>query len=141
MKQEKPTTISAYIAGFPKPVQQLLQQIRKTIQEAAPDATEAIKYGIPTFVLNGNLAHFAAFNSHIGFYPTPTGIEAFSKDLAKYHTGKGSIQFPLDQPMPLNLITKMVRWRAKQLAAKQEKKKPAGTTARKRTKPGPLRNE
>ena len=109
-----PTTVDAYIATFPAEVQTLLQQVRKTIQQAAPDATEAIKYAMPTFVLNGNLVHFAAFKQHIGFYPAPTGIKAFEKELSPYKQGKGSIQFPLDQPLPLDLITKIVRYRVKQ---------------------------
>ncbi|SFW87007.1 iron chaperone [Chitinophaga sancti] len=109
-----PTTVDAYIATFPAEVQTLLQQVRNTIQQAAPDATEAIKYAMPTFVLNGNLVHFAAFKQHIGFYPAPTGIKAFEKELSPYKQGKGSIQFPLDQPLPLDLITKIVRYRVKQ---------------------------
>lgn len=103
--------IDDYIAGFPKEIQAMLQQIRATIRKAAPGAEEAIKYAIPTFVMNGkNLVHFAAFKNHIGFYPTPTGIESFKKELSKYKQGKGSVQFPLDEPMPLALITKIVKY-------------------------------
>lgn len=103
--------IDEYIAGFPKDIQKILEQIRVTIKHAAPGAEEAIKYAIPTFVLNGNLVHFAAFKNHIGFYATPTGSEAFKKELSVYKTGKGSVQFPLNKPMPLELITKMVKFR------------------------------
>ena len=104
-------TIDEYISGFPDDIQTLLQQIRVTIREAAPEAEEAIKYAMPTFVLNGNLVHFAAFKHHIGFYPVPSGIEAFKKELSAYKGAKGSVQFPLDQPMPLELITKIVLFR------------------------------
>jgi len=103
--------IDEYISGFPKEIQAMLEQIRETIRKLAPKAEEAIKYAIPTFVLNGkNLVHFAAFKNHIGFYPTPTGIESFKKELSKYKQGKGSVQFPLDEPMPLALITKIVKF-------------------------------
>ena len=104
-------TIDEYISGFPDDIQTLLQQIRVTIREAAPEAEEAIKYAMPTFVLNGNLVHFAAFKHHIGFYPVPSGIEEFKKELSVYKGAKGSVQFPLDQPMPLELITKIVKFR------------------------------
>ena len=104
-------TIDEYISGFPDDIQTLLQQVRAAIREAAPEAEEAIKYAMPTFVLNGNLVHFAAFKHHIGFYPVPSGIEAFKKELSAYKGAKGSVQFPLDQPMPLELITKIVKFR------------------------------
>lgn len=107
----KATTIDAYIAGFPPPVQKLLQTLRKTIQKAAPEATEAIKYSMPTFVLHGNLVHFAGYKNHIGFYALPTANELFAEELAPYSTGKGSIQFPLDKPLPTDLITRMVKFR------------------------------
>jgi uncharacterized protein YdhG (YjbR/CyaY superfamily) len=107
----KPTSINEYIAGFMPEVQVLLQQVRGTIQDAAPEATEAIKYGMPTFVYKGNLVYFAAFKSHIGLYALPSGNQAFAQELAGYKTGKGSIQFPLDQPMPLDLIERMVQFR------------------------------
>lgn len=109
-----PKTIDAYIAGFPADVQAILQQIRDIIQKAAPDAEEAIKYQIPTFVLGGNLVHFAAFERHVGLYPTPSGIEEFKEVLSKYHVGKGSIQFPLESPMPYDLIKKIVKFRVKE---------------------------
>lgn len=114
-------TVDSYIASFPAEIQALLQQVRKTIQQAAPDATEAIKYAIPTFILNGNLVHYAAFKHHIGFYPAPTGIKAFEQELSPYKQGKGSIQFPFDQPLPLELITKIVAYRIKQNAEKKKK--------------------
>lgn len=115
MTSKKPATIDEYIAGFPKEIQQILQQIRTTVKKAAPDAEETIKYVMPTFTLNGNLVHFAAFKNHIGFYPAPTGDKDFEQDLAGYKTGKGSIQFPLDKPMPLDLITKIVQLRVQKL--------------------------
>lgn len=107
----KPTTIDEYIAGFPEEIQLILQQVRQTIKKAAPDAVEAIKYAIPTFVLNGNLVHFAGYKHHIGFYPAPMGLEAFKNELSGYKGSKGAVQFPIDQPMPLDLITKIVKFR------------------------------
>lgn len=112
--------IDAYIATFPEDIQARLQEVRATIRKAAPEATEAIKYAIPTFVLKGNLVHFAAFKNHIGFYPAPTGIKAFEKDLSVYKQGKGSVQFPLDRPMPLALITRIVEYRVKQQTEKKK---------------------
>jgi uncharacterized protein YdhG (YjbR/CyaY superfamily) len=116
--QTAPKTIDEYIAGFPPDVQAILQKIRLTIRKAAPGAEEAIKYQMPTFTLNGNLVHFAAFKNHIGFYPVPSGIEKFKKELAAYQQGKGSVQFPLDQPIPYDLISKIVKFRVKESAAK-----------------------
>lgn len=92
--------------------------IRKTIQKAAPEAKEAMRYGIPTFILNGNLVHFAAFKTHIGFYPTPTGIEAFKKEIVKYQWAKGSVQFPLNKPIPYDLISKIVLFRIEEKSNK-----------------------
>lgn len=123
METLKPKTIDEYISTFPKPVQSLLQQVRQTIHKAAPEAEEAISYAIPTFKLNGNLVHFAAFKNHIGFYPAPTGLKEFEKDLSPYMQGKGSVQFSLDQPLPMALITKIVKFRAEQNRAKPVKKK------------------
>ena len=111
MKNNAPEDIDEYIDRFPGNVQELLQKIRKTIQKAAPDAVEAISYGIPTFRLNGNLVHFAAFQSHIGFYPAPRGVAEFKDDMARYEGGKGTARFPLDQPIPYELITRMVKFR------------------------------
>ena len=109
-----PKTISEYIAGFPPRVRKLLQEVRRTIRKAAPEAQEAIRYRIPTFVLEENLVHFAAFQHHIGFYPTSSGTRAFKDELAGYRTGKGSIQFPLDQPIPFGLISRIVKFRVKE---------------------------
>ena len=122
-KPSAPTTIDEYIAGFPPDVQAILQKIRATIHKAAPQAEETISYQMPTFVLHGNLVHFAAFKHHIGFYPVPTGIEAFKKELSAYPSGKGSVQFPLDQPIPYGLISKIVKFRVKENLAKAEAKK------------------
>lgn len=108
-------SIDEYISTFPNHVQTILQQVRRTVKEAAPEASEAIKYGIPTFVLKGNLVHFGAYKNHIGFYPTPSAANAFEDDFANYKTGKGSVQFPIDEPMPLDLITKIVKFRIKEL--------------------------
>ena len=116
------TTIDEYIATFPANVQAILKKIRATIRAAAPQAGETIKYQMPTFVLNGNLVHFAAFKNHIGFYPVPTGIEKFKKELSVYKTAKGSVQFSLDRPMPYGLISKIVRFRVKENSAKAKTK-------------------
>ncbi|HEX9510036.1 MAG TPA: DUF1801 domain-containing protein [Puia sp.] len=113
MKNTHATDIDEYIAGFPKDIQQMLEDVRAAIRKAAPEAEEAIKYAIPTFTLNGNLVHFAAFKNHIGFYPTPTGIASFAKELSAYKGAKGSVQFPLDKPMPLTLISRIVKFRVK----------------------------
>jgi uncharacterized protein YdhG (YjbR/CyaY superfamily) len=116
--QTAPSTIDEYIAGFPPEVQEILEKIRLTIRKAAPNAEETIKYQMPTFTLKGNLVHFAAFKKHIGFYPVPTGIEKFKKELAVYESGKGSVQFPLDKPIPYSLISKIVKFRVKENLAK-----------------------
>ncbi|HMR93044.1 MAG TPA: DUF1801 domain-containing protein [Chitinophagaceae bacterium] len=104
-------TIDQYHAHFPANVQQALDSIRKAIRQAAPKATEVISYNMPAFKQNKNLVYYAANKAHIGFYPTPSPIKAFKEDLEKYHTSKGAIQFPLDRPMPLALVKKMVRFR------------------------------
>lgn len=111
-------TIDDYIAGFPPEVQAVLESVRQTIRQAAPDAEETLSYQMPTFTLRGNLVHFAAFKNHIGFYPTPTGVEAFQDELSAYTGGKGSVQFPLDQPMPLDLIRRIVEFRVQETLAK-----------------------
>ena len=124
--QTAPRTVDEYIAGYPPDVQEILEKIRQTIRTAAPGAEETIKYQMPTFTLKGNLVHFAAFKSHIGFYPVPTGIEKFKKELAVYKGGKGSVQFPLDQPIPYSLISRIVKFRVKEnlaRAAARAKKK------------------
>jgi uncharacterized protein YdhG (YjbR/CyaY superfamily) len=115
----KVTTIDEYMADFPADVQQILQQIRATIKEAAPEAGEKISYGMPTFTLKGNLIHFAAFKNHIGLYPTPNGIEEFKEELSTYKGAKGSVQFPIDKPMPLALITRIVKFRVKKSLEKK----------------------
>ena len=111
MLTSKPKSIDEYISGFPEDIRKILEEVRVTIRKAAPGAEEAIRYDIPTFILNGNLVHFAAFKNHIGFYATPSGNEAFAKELSAYKGGKGSVQFPLDQPMPLDLIRRIVEFR------------------------------
>jgi uncharacterized protein YdhG (YjbR/CyaY superfamily) len=113
MKRTNAATMNEYISGFPKEIQKMLQEMRAEISNAAPKAEETIKYGIPTFTLNGNLVHFGGFKNHIGFYPAPSGIEAFKKELSVYNGAKGSIQFPLDKPLPLALIRKIVMYRVK----------------------------
>ena len=123
---ESPKTIDEYISVFPKDIQEILKKIRATIQKAAPGAEETINYQMPTFTLKGNLVHFAAFKNHIGFYPTPTGIEKFKKELSAYKGAKGSVQFPLDKPIPYSLIGKIVTFRVKEnleRAAIKRKKK------------------
>lgn len=118
MKTDSPASIDEYIAAFPPAIQEILQRIRQVIREEAPQAQETIRYQMPTFRLNGNLVHFAAFQHHIGFYPTPTGIAEFERDLAAYKGGKGSVQFPLDQPIPYDLIRRIVRFRVAESQAK-----------------------
>lgn len=111
-------TIDEYIQDFPKNTQTILKQIRSLIKELVPQGEEAIKYGMPTFRLNGkNLVHFAGWQSHIGFYPTPSATEEFKKEITKYKFAKGSIQFPLDKPMPYTLIKKITKFRLAQVKA------------------------
>lgn len=114
-------TIDEYIRQAPADVQEILQTLRRVIQEEAPEAKETISYQLPTFMLNGNLVHFAAFKNHIGFYPVPSGITAFQQELAAYKQGKGSVQFPLDQPMPYDLIRRIVRFRVAENLEKGKK--------------------
>lgn len=111
----KPTTVEEYIAGFPKDVQKVLKQVCLAIRQAAPEAVESISYAMPAYKLNGKpLVYFAGYEKHIGFYATPTGHEKFKKELSKYKQGKGSVQFPLDEPMPLDLIKRIVVFRKKE---------------------------
>jgi len=120
-------SVEEYIKTFPAEIQKILQQVRETIKKAAPEAEETINYQIPTFKLNGNLVHFAAFKNHIGFYPAPSGHKAFEKELSVYKSGKGSVQFPLDKPIPLALIKRIVQYRVKENSSKGsfgEKQKP-----------------
>src|SRR5439155_27280040 len=113
-------TIDEYIQASPTDVQGILQSLRLTIRKAAPKAVETISYQMPTFKLNGKgLVYFAAFKSHIGFYPIPSGVEACKKELSPYKKGEGSVQFPMDQPMPYDLVKRIVRFRAKQLLKKK----------------------
>jgi len=121
-----PATIDEYIATFPRDVQDILKQVHATIKKAAPDAEETIKYRIPTFVLRGNLVHFAALQNHIGFYPTPSGIEEFKHELAGYKFAKGSVQFPIGEPMPLTLIEKIVKFRVNEVKGKSAVKNEKG---------------
>jgi len=113
-------TVDEYIAQFPKNVRDVLEELRQVIKEVAPNAEETIDYGIPTFKFNGNLVHFAAFKNHIGFYPTPSGIEAFKKELTTFKQSKGTVQFPLDRPIPFDLVKRIVKFRVKANASKKK---------------------
>lgn len=113
------STVDEYIAEFPPEIRKVLEELRALIKSLAPGATEKISYAIPTFHWNGNLVHFAAFERHIGFYPTPSGIEAFREELKPYKTAKGSVQFPLDQPLPTDLIRRMVEFRVAENTGKR----------------------
>jgi len=123
MKSTEPTNIDEYIAGFPQSVQETLHKLRAIVREAAPDAEEALKYRIPTFVQHENLVHFAAFENHVGFYPTPSAIETFKNELKGYKSAKGSVQFPHEQPVPFALIKKMVQFRVDEIQSKMAAKK------------------
>jgi uncharacterized protein YdhG (YjbR/CyaY superfamily) len=119
-----PRNIDEYIAGFPREVQEKLQRMRMAIRRAAPKAEEAIKYAMPTFTLNGNLVHFAAYKNHIGFYPAPRALQEFSAELSKYEGSKGAVRFPLDKPLPIGLIQRIVKYRVvktREAAAKKQK--------------------
>jgi uncharacterized protein YdhG (YjbR/CyaY superfamily) len=124
--QKAPGDIDQYIAGFPHDVQKILQKIRLTIRKAAPEAQEKMSYQMPTFTLHGNLVYFAAYKNHIGFYPAPRGIETFRKELAAYEGGKGTLKFPLDEPIPFDLIARIVKFRVQdnlERAAARKKKR------------------
>jgi uncharacterized protein YdhG (YjbR/CyaY superfamily) len=115
-------TIDDYIAGFPPEIQQVLEELRSLIRAAAPGATETISYAIPTFDLNGkHLVHFAGYAGHIGLYPAPSGLEAFQEELKPYRSGKGSVQFPLDRPLPTDLIRRIVEFRVEETTGKASK--------------------
>lgn len=116
------SSIDEYIATFPPAIQLLLEELRTTIKAAAPDAEEIISYQMPTFYLKGNLVHFAAYKNHIGFYPAPRGIEAFQDELSKYKGAKGSVQFPIGDPLPLDLIRRIVQFRVADNLKKAEEK-------------------
>lgn len=118
MKMQSYKTIDEYVKTFPKEIREILEKIRKTVKSAAPNAEEAIRYGMPTYRLNGNLVHFAAYGTHIGFYPTPSGITAFKVELSPYITGKGTVRFPLDKSIPYDLIKKVVQFRVKENSSK-----------------------
>jgi uncharacterized protein YdhG (YjbR/CyaY superfamily) len=116
------SSIDEYIATFPDDIQKILEQVRATIKAAAPEAREKISYQMPTFDLEGNLIHFAAFKNHIGLYPTPSGTEEFKKELSIYKVAKGSIRLPIDKPMPLDLINKIVKFRVAENLQKAQAK-------------------
>ncbi|BCY17435.1 hypothetical protein hrd7_12840 [Leptolinea sp. HRD-7] len=115
------STIDEYIAGFPAEIQEKLREIRRVIHETAPEATEKISYQMPTFFLNGNLVHFAAFKNHIGFYPAPTGLDAFKDEIAQYPHSKGAVQFPFDRPIPFDLVKRIVVFRREENLKKKKK--------------------
>jgi uncharacterized protein YdhG (YjbR/CyaY superfamily) len=120
--QTAPKDIDEYIAAFPNDVQEILEKIRMTIRKAAPDAEETIKYQMPTFTLHGNLLHFAAFKKHIGFYPAPRGIETFKDELSVYKGTESTVRFPLDEPIPFDLISRIVKFRVKKNLERAEAK-------------------
>lgn len=122
MEHIKFNTVDEYIMKFPKETQEILQELRQLVKDAAPEAEEKISYQMPTYYLHGNLVHFAAYKNHIGFYPTPTGIEAFKDELYKYKGAKGSVQFPISKPMPFDLIKKIVEFRVSENKNKAVKK-------------------
>jgi uncharacterized protein YdhG (YjbR/CyaY superfamily) len=127
----KPETIDEYISLYPPKVQEILQKVRLVIKKAVPDAMEAIKYQLPTFVLNGNLVHFGAFKNHIGFYPAPSGLSEFKQELSVYEGGKGSIRFPLDREIPFDLIRRIVEFRVMENLEKVSSKVKKNSTSRK----------
>jgi uncharacterized protein YdhG (YjbR/CyaY superfamily) len=120
-KKNEFKSIDEYIATFPREIQEKLQELRAVIKSSAPDAVEKISYQMPTFYQNGNLIHFAAFKNHIGLYPTPNGIEAFADELSKYEGGKGSKKFPINEPLPLDLISRIVKFRVGENQKKTKK--------------------
>jgi uncharacterized protein YdhG (YjbR/CyaY superfamily) len=131
MQERNFQTIDEYIAAYPPAIQVLLEEVRATIKAAAPDASEIISYGMPAFAQNGNLVYFAALKNHIGLYPTSSGIAAFQEEVSQYESSKGAVKFPIGQPLPLDLITRIVQFRVNEnlqkAAAKANKKK--GVTA------------
>ena len=122
-KHMAPKNIDEYIAGFPPDIREKLEKVRATIRDAAPQAAEKISYQIPTFALKGNLVHFAAFKNHIGFYPTSSGIEKFKDELSEYAMTKGAVRFPLDSPIPFDLISRIVKARVMENLERAEAKK------------------
>lgn len=123
MNTKKPDTIDEYIDAYPKDIQKLLKQVKTAIKKAAPGAEEVISYSMPAFKLNGLLVWFAAHTHHIGFYPKASGIEHFKKEITKYKSSKGAVQFPVNEPLPIALITEMVKFRANENLQKLKKKK------------------
>lgn len=126
MDKTKFSTIDQYILQYPSEVQLILQDLRQLIKNVAPEATEKISYQMPTFYLYGNLVHFAAYKSHIGFYPAPSGIEAFKAEISAYKNSKGAVQFPIDKPLPCELITSIVRFRVTENLRRAEEKSKIG---------------
>ncbi|MDZ4159425.1 MAG: DUF1801 domain-containing protein [Anaerolineaceae bacterium] len=120
-KRSTARSIDEYIAEFPPETQKVLEELRALIRVSAPDATETISYAIPTFDLNGHLVHFGGYKNHVGFYPTPRGIEAFKEELKPYKSAKGSVQFPLSQPLPADLIRRIVEFRVEESSGKASK--------------------
>ncbi len=123
MKKNIATDVDSYISGYPPTVQKMLKQLRAAVRKAAPKAEESISYMMPAYKLNGPLVYFGAYEKHIGFYPTGSGVAAFQKEIASYKSSKGAIQFPLDQPLPLELVEKIVKFKAKENMMKAEIKK------------------
>ena len=130
MQSKTPKDIDEYIASFPKEIQKILKKIRTTIRKAAPKAEEAISYQIPTFRLNGNLVHFAAYKNHIGLYPAPRAVEKFKQDLERYGSSKATIKFSLDEPIPYDLIARIVEFRVEQSPPKAKRKGKVATKKR-----------
>jgi uncharacterized protein YdhG (YjbR/CyaY superfamily) len=122
-----PKTIDEYIASFPRNVKTILEELRRTIKDSAPEAEEAISYGMPAFKLNGNLVFFAAFKNHIGFYPTASAIETFKEELPDYEVSKGTIRFPMDKPIPFDLVRRIVSYRVKENMDKRKQQPPRST--------------
>lgn len=121
-KKPAAETVDAYIGGFPPGVQEKLRELRQTIRAAAPGATEKMSYGMPAYEQNGILAYFGGYKQHIGFYPAPNGIQAFEEEVAPYHSSKGTLKFPLNKPLPYDLLARIVKYRAEQNAAKGRRK-------------------
>jgi len=117
-----PKSIDEYIAQFPQEIQEILNKLRQVIKESAPNTEEKISYGMPTFALNGNLVHFAAYKNHIGFYPTSNGITTFKQELSGYKTSKGAVQFPIGKTIPYELVSKIVKFRVSENKSKAERK-------------------
>ena len=129
---DPPASIDDYIRNFPPDTRTKLSDLRSTIRRAAPSAVEKISYRMPTFYQNGNLVHFAAYEHHIGFYPTPSAISAFKGELKKYVTSKGAIQFPIEEPLPLKLVSRIVKFRVAEVESKvSAKEKTRSPSARK----------